>query len=513
MALDYKTYDEAKNGFLWAERWDVLDGNREALNIAHECVDRHPADKEAIRIQFDDGRREVYKYGYLSLKTSQFANMLANLGVQKGDCVAIVLNSSIEFYISMFGTLKRGAVVVPCLPLFGPEAINYRVAKSGAKTVVISQEKVGEINRELVSNIITVETLLDNIQKEDTVYHTSTRPGDLAVMQFSSGTTGVPKAVYYPHSAVALTAVSAKFALGLRDTDNYFCPSSPAWGHGIWYGTVAPLIYGNAIGSYSGKFKVDLFLEALASFRITNISATPMIYRMVSKTENLKDYNLNIRDMSFTGGAIDPETLQFFGEKFGIYPRSFYGSTEVGVAILDFAFDNWKVKPGSLGLPMLGVKVAVLDENDKPVGPGQIGQMAVWRNNDWVKIGDFILIDEDGYYWHKGRSDDIIKSAGYTIGPDEVEGVLQKHPAVEKVAVVGSPDEQRGEIVKAFIVTNQIPNDDLSRNIQDFIKDHLSKHEYPREIEFVNELPETPDGKIKRKELRDLEYRRKGKKL
>lgn len=512
MTLDYKTYEEAVKNFKWSDRWSVFDGNKELFNIAHECIDRHPADKDAIRIQFDDGRREVYKFGQMSKLTSQFANMLENLGINQGDSIAVILNPSLEFYTSMFGAFKRGAVVVSCLPLFGPDAINYRLEKSNAKAVVVSREMSGLIKRELVSNIIIAETLIDSLQKESTEYQISTAANQLAMLQYSSGTTGVPKAVLYPHSAATISAVTGKFVIGLRDSDNYFCPSSPAWGHGIWYGTMAPLIYGNAIGAYSGKFKVDVFLEGLAHFGITNISATPMIYRMLRQADTMKDYNLKIRHLSFTGGAMDSETLRYFYEK-GLPLHTFYGSTEVGVISLDYAFDDWKYKIGSMGKPMIGLKLAAIDENGNPVERGQVGQMAVWRNNDWVTIGDSVSLDEDGYLWHRGRSDDIIKSAGYTIGPDEVEDVLLKHPAVQKVAVVGSPDEQRGEIVKAFIVTDRVPTEELTRAIQDFIKDRLSKHEYPREIEFVDELPETPDGKIKRKELRALEFKRKGKNL
>lgn len=313
-------------------------------------------------------------------------------------------------------------------------------------------------------------------------YATSTNAETLAVVQFSSGTTGSPKPVHYNHIAATLTAVNMKFGVGIREDDNYFCPSSPAWGHGIWYGTVGPLIFGNAIGAYSGKFNVEILLEALEQFQITNMSATPLIYRTMINSEKMDSCNLKLRRMTFTGGALDLDTLGKFQKKMGIAPRSFYGSTEVGVIVLEYAFEDYVPKPGSMGKAMLGIKVGVIDENGAELPPGKIGIMAVWRKDHWFKVGDMACMDEDGYFWYKGRIDDVIISAGYTIGPFEIEEVLEKHPAVVRAAVVGSPDEERGEVVKAFIIPNCPPGDELAREIQEFVKTRLSRHEYPREI-------------------------------
>lgn len=205
------------------------------------------------------------------------------------------------------------------------------------------------------------------------------------------------------------------------------------------------------------------------------------------------------------------EVLTFFKEKLGIEIASTYGNTEVGPIILDYAFDDWKVRMGSAGKPMLGVKVGILDDQGNELPPGKAGEVAVWRKGRWSLIGDSGYFDEDGYFWPKRRSDDVIKSSGYRIGPFEIESVLEKHPAVQRAAVVGSPDKERGEIVKAFIVLNPsyIPNEGLKTEIQGFVKKRLSMHEYPKEIEFITELPETSDGKIKRKELKKMEYERK----
>ena len=513
MRMEYKTYQDFQANFNLSERWEVFDGNRGNLNIAYECVDRHPKEKTAIRIKFNDGRRETYTFGELSRLTSQFANMLERLGVNTGDPVAIVLNPSLEFYVTLFGILKRGAVVVACSPLFGPEAIEYRVTKSNAKMVVTHRDNTGLIKNGLAPHLVIVEELRERIQIEDEHYPTNTSADSLAFLQFSSGTTGLPKAVKYTHRAVTMAAVHVKLGIGLREDDSYYCPASPAWGMGIWYGAIGPLIYGNAMGGYSGKFEPERVLEALEEFEITNLFAAPLVYRRIMDSGKLDNYKLKLRRMTYTGGNLDMDVIQFFQERFGLVIQSCYGSTEVGVILADYAFDDWKVKPGSLGKPLPGRKVAVIDEDGKALPPGETGQVAIWLGDRWVTLGDAAYVDEDGYFWYKSRIDDIIISAGYTIGPIEIENVLEKHPMVREAAAVGSPDKDRGEIVKAFIIPNGKPTEELKQEVQEFVKTRLSKHEYPREIEFVDELPKTPDGKIRRKVLREREYERAGKKL
>jgi len=509
MRLQYNSYEEAKKKFRWSERWDVLDGNQHNLNIAYECVDRHPEDKTAIRLIFDDGRREVHTFGELSLLTSQFANMLEKHGINAGDRVAIILNPSLEYYVSFFGTLKRGAVAVPCYALLGSEGLEYRLRQSNTNMAIIGVEKANLISPKLVSRLIVAEELSSLLKGESEHYKSNTTSETPAVIQFSSGTTGLPKQVLYTHAAISVTAVYTKFWLGLQEDDKYMCTSSPAWGHGIWYGNVAPMIFGNGIGAYSGKFIPEVFLEGLEKFEITNVSAIPRVYRMLMDCGKLDDYKLKLRHLSYTGSAMEVEIAQYFLGKLGLYIHSAYGNTEVGPIVIDYALDGYKPRLGSAGKPMLGIKLAVLDENGIELPPGTVGEVALWQKGTWSRVGDFGYFDEDGYFWPKGRSDDIIKSSGFRIGPFEIESVLEKHPAVKKAAVVGSPDKERGEIVKAFIVTDDEACEELKREIQDFVKAKLSMHEYPREIEFIDKIPETPDGKVKRKELKEREKAKK----
>ena len=510
MPREFKTYEEFRKNYKPSQRWEFFDGNQTSFNIAHECVDRHPKEKTAINIIFDDGHRETYTFGTLSRLTSQFANTMEKLGIKQGDSIALVMNPSLEFYVSLHGILKMGAVVVACSPIFGTEAIEFRVNKSNAKMVIINESRKDLVKPGLVERVITAEELMGLLEKEDEHYETHTSPDTLAFMQFSSGTTGLPRAVQYHHRSVGVVAFRMKFFVGLRDTDNYFCPSSPAWGHGIWYGSVGPLIFGNAIGAYSGRFSAETLLDGLEEFEITNMYATPLIYRRIMETGKLTEYRLKLRRLTYTGGALDIDVIRYFQDKLGLVIQVNYGSTETGGFLSDYAFDDWVPKPGSLGKPLPGAMVGILDENGQELPRGKVGQIAIRykEGGEWTKMGDAGYVDKDGYFWYKNRIDDIIISSGYTIGPIEIENVLLKHPAIKEVAIVGSPDKDRGEIVKAFIITDREKNDALKQDIQDFVKTRLSRHEYPRVIEFVDELPTTPDGKIKRKELKLQEYER-----
>ncbi|MBW1999040.1 MAG: AMP-binding protein, partial [Deltaproteobacteria bacterium] len=370
-----------------------------------------------------------------------------------------------------------------------------------------------ELVEKLNLKFIFSEDLLERLRKQGESYSWATEVNSLCMMQFSSGTTGAPKTVMYRHGAITVAAVVMKFGGGLREDDTYFCPSSPAWGHGIWYGTISPLIFGRAVGTLSGKFDPEKCLEALEEWGVTNMAAISSHYRLIMETGKADKYKIKLRKITYTGEAMTREMVETVHRTWGIYPYCQYGTTEAGPITLDYAgFDDWVIKPGSLGKPMIGgLKVAILDEQDKELPPGKVGQIAVLRGDKWMKIGDSAYVDEDGYFWYVSRIDDVIISSGYTIGPIEVEGALLKHPAVEECAVVGSPDKNRGEIVKAFIKLKEEyqASEDLAKEIQGFVRSRLSKHEYPREIEFIDELPRTPDGKIKRKELKEEEKKKK----
>ena len=513
MVLEYRTYEEAMAKFKWSDRWALVDGSKDRLNIAHECIDRHPPNDVSIRIKFSNGNSDIYTFGELGDYSRRFANYLEDKGIEFGDKIGILLFPSIELYVSMMGTFRMGGIAVICFPLFGPDAINFRLERSGAKAIITSKTMINLLDPDLVNKldlqIIPAEDLLDIIKSQSDEYSWNTDSSTPCMMQFSSGTTGEPKPLVYRHGAVSATAVTMKIGNGLTPDDIYFCPSSPGWGHGIWFGTIAPLTLGKAVGTYSGKFDPEKVLEAIQDWGVTNMAGIASHYRLLIESPKVEQYKVRLKTIVSTGEAMARETIEKIHKIWGIYPNVQYGTTEAGTISMDFAgIKTYVVKPGSLGSPMIGgIKVAIIDENDKEVPPGTIGQVAVWKKDSWFKIGDSAYADQDGYLWYTGRVDDVIISSGYTIGPIEVEGAVNQHPAVEESAVTASPDKARGDVVKAFVVLNSgyEPSETLAEEIKSLVKLKLSKHEYPREIEFVSELPKTPDGKIKRKILRERE--------
>jgi len=505
--LGYRTYEEAIENFTWDQTWELFDGTPQNFNMGHECVDRHVDKGTAIRIKFYDGHREEYTFDQLSKMSSQFAHGLEAMGIQSEDKVAIMLDPSLEYYVSLFGTMKRGAIAVPCYSQFGSEALEYRLKDSGAK-ILVTTEKIAKMAVDWSdTNIITAgPPFQEFIENQPKQYKPKTTAKDVAVYQYTSGTTRkFPEAIKHYHRSIVTLMPAAVFGRGLRFGDRYFCPSNPAWGHGLWHGTLSPLALGIAVGAYSGKFNVEVFLKGLEEFEIDNLGAAPTVYRMMKNSGLVGRFNLKIKKMHYTGEPMDTDTFQFLKETFEVPPHSGYGSTEAGALIYQYAgFKNWVVKPVSLGKPMPGIEIALLDKEGKEVPAGTIGEIAIRRRGEWFRVKDAAVVDEDGYYWHKGRVDDVIISAGWTISPTEVEDVLQKHPSVLEVAVVGVPDKERGQIVKAFIVTKRDPSQKLKEEIQNFIKERLSKHEYPREIEFMKNLPKTEGGKIKKEELKRM---------
>ncbi len=502
---EYKTYEEARKNFTWDKIWALFDGNREQFNIAHECIDRHIGKGTAVRIKFEDGHSEQYTFDEISSLTSQFANALEAENIQFGDRVAIMLEPSLEFYVSLFGTVKRGAVVVPCFTLFGPEALQHRIQDSGAKLLITTEDKTSLVGDVPIHRVITTGSVFNEWIGNQSNKYTRTQEtsgNDVAIIQYSSGTTRkFPEGIDHFHRSVALLAPSAVFAMGLKEGDRFFCPSSPAWGNGLWYGTFTALFLGIAVGSLSGRFKEETLLQALEEFEINNFHAAPTVFRRLIKSGLMDKFNLKINKISFAGEPMDLETFNYLEEKFGVSPCSLYGTTEVGCIIVNYAgFPDWEVKPGSMGKPLPGLDIRVVDKQGNSVPADTIGEIVMNRRGKLFSVKDSAVIDADGYYWHKGRSDDVIISSGWTISPTEVEDTLLKHAEIEEAAVIGVPDKDRGQLVKAVLkVRRERPG--LEQDIKDYVKERLSKHEYPRIIEFMDDLPKTPKGNIKKQEL------------
>ena len=500
-----KSWIDETRDFSWDRLWERFDGNRERMNIAHECIDRHRDRGTAVSIKFADGRAEHYSFAELADDTSRFANWLARQGVKKGDRVAVLLDPSRAFYVAMFGAVKYGAVAVPMFTLFGPDALALRIEDCKPALVIALGRSHALRDRFPGLRVVDADAAFwTALDAEAAQFEPSTAASDLAVFQYTSGTTReLPEAVKHTHRSVVTLMVAALYGVGLEQGDRYFCPSSPAWGHGLWHGTIAPLALGIHIAAYSGKFDPLRVLEALQEFSIDNFSAAPTVFRMIRDSGAIGNYRIALRKLSYTGEPMDLATWDWAAGAFGVEPCSMYGSTEVGVLVVNFpGFPDYRVKRGALGRPVPGMEVEIIDGEGEILPPKQTGEIAVRRKNGWFNVKDRGYRDEDGYIYIEGRSDDVIISAGWTMSALEIENTLLKHPAVAEAAVVAVPDNLRGQVAKAFIVARSAA-DTVADDIRRFMKVQLSQHEYPRHVEFVGELPKTPAGKINRKALRE----------
>jgi acetyl-CoA synthetase len=504
---DYTTYADAHRHFSGAALWELFDGDRESLNIAHECVDRHAATgRLAIRVAHADGRDETVSFGELSRWSARFAHWLAARGVERGDRVAIMLEPSLAFYAALFGAIKRGAIAVPLFTLFGPDGVRLRVADCAPRLLITNREKADTARAGAgVEVIVADEALLASLATYPGEYEARNTPDELAVFQYTSGTTReLPAAVRHTHRAIVVLMVAALYGTGIRPGDRFFCPSSPAWGHGLWHGTLAPLALGVTTGTMAGKFDPVRMLRALEEYKITTLSAAATHFRMIKTSGATARYRHTIRKLSFTGEPMDSTTRAFVEETYRVPACSMYGTTEIGVVLADYpGATDYAVKPGALGKPVPGVRVEVQRPDGSAAAPNEGGEIKVWRRGEWVPTKDRGHVDADGYFFHAGRADDAIISAGWTMSAVEIEDVLLTHPDVSEAAVIGVADGLRGQVVKAFIVSARGGDDDFARELQDFTRARLSQHEYPRRVAFVSQLPKTPAGKVNRKALRD----------
>ncbi|MFY0634013.1 MAG: acyl-CoA synthetase [Vannielia sp.] len=504
---EYTSYADAQAQFSKDALWDLFDGDKARFNIAHECIDRHATgDAVALRVAHADGRDEIISFAELSRRSSQLAHHLVALGVGKGDRVAVMLEPSLPFYCAIFAAMKAGAVAVPMFTLFGPDGIRLRAEDCAPKVFLTNAEKAGEAREGGARGVIVLDAeYLTGLDSLPATFAWDTEGDDLAVLQYTSGTTRLlPAAVRHTHRSLVTLMVAALYATGIRPGDSFFCPSSPAWGHGMWHGTLAPLALGVSTGTYSGKFDAARLLRALSDFRITNLSAAATHYRMMRNSGVAEDFGYAFEKLSFTGEPIDSETAQYIERLFGPKVCSMYGTTEIGVIIANYpGADDLEVRDGAMGKAVPGVEVEVHTTEGTPAAPGEIGELMVKKRDGWFPTKDLGRVDDDGYFYHAGRADDVIISAGWTMSAVEIEDAILAHDAVAECAAIGVPDETRGQVVKAFIVLKGAAREGLEEDIQERVRSKLARHEYPRQIEFVTELPKTPAGKVNRKILRD----------
>lgn len=502
--LEWRDAHQASESFSWEAMWSLFDGDAERINIAHECLDRHPRNEVAARVASDDGTFDMPTFGELSDESSRFAHLLADEGVSPGEPVGVMMDPSRHFYAAIFGILKRGAVAVPLYTLFGPEALRDRIEDCAASCIIVDEARRPVVEAVGTRALVYETHISAKLQKYPAQFEPTTRGDDLAVLQYTSGTTRqLPEAVRHEHRSVVTLARAALFASGIRPGDRFFTPSSPAWGHGLWHGTISPLSLGVPVGAWSGKFNADSLVDAIVHLQITNLSAASTVYRMIVGSGRAQELS-GLEKASYTGEELDPIAFERFRDATGVSLCGIYGTTETGVIIVNFpGFTGHEPRPGALGKPMPGCNVTVLGDDGAPVPVGETGEISVFRRGHWLRSKDLGSIDRDGYFHYSGRADDVIISSGWTISPLEVERTLLTSPEVMEAAVVGAPDTTRGQIVKAYVVPTRPGDDQLVRRLQQLVRDELSPHEYPRVVEFRDELPKTPNGKINRRALRE----------
>lgn len=509
---DFSSYADAQAHCSTQKLWELFDGNRDRMNIAHECIDRHAAsDRTAVVIVKAAGGYQELGFAELAADSSRFAHHLVAQGVQPGDRVAVMLEPSREFYVALFGAMKAGAIAVPLFTLFGLDGVQLRIDDCRPRLLVTNTDKAPLLAGRAEPRVLVADDSWPSLLAPYPArFETHTRADDLAMYQYTSGTTReLPDAVKHTHRALVTLMLAALYGTGIRPGDRFLCPSSPAWGHGLWHGTLAPLALGVTIGSYQGKFSGERLLQALQDQRFNNLSAAATHFRIMRNSGAAGRYRYQLDKVSFTGEPIDSETAAFVEQTFGHPACSMYGTTEIGVCLVNYpGAADFPVKRGSLGKPVPGLRVEVHDADGQPCAPGVTGELKLWRRGEWLPTKDLGRVDEDGVFWHGGRADDVIISAGWTIGAVEVEDAVLKHPDVNEAAAIGVPDGLRGLVVKAFVVSERQGDDTFVREIQDTVRHRLSQHEYPRQVEFVHELPKTPAGKIHRRKLREQEAAR-----
>lgn len=555
LAPNLASYAETRQSFRWDSARALLTGlPGGSINIAFEAVDRHAAgknaDKVAIRWLGEESRRDI-TYRELSELSSQFANVLAALGVQRGERVFLLCERIPELYFAVLGALKAGSVSCALFSAFGPDPIATRMELGDARVLVTTEDQLGKIEKirarlpglkhilvagpiesrqELPAGVKVLDQLMQNAARSFAAVHTS--PEDMALLHFTSGTTGKPKGAVHVHGAVQAHAMTGKLVLDLHDSDIYWCTADPGWVTGISYGIVAPLVNGVTMIVDQADFDLERWYEIVQNEKVTVWYTAPTAIRMMIKAGEAfaRQYRFpDLRLIFSVGEPLNAEAVVWGMKAFGLPIHDTWWQTETG-AIMIANFASEEVRPGSMGLAVPGVEVAIARRKEEGIdlieGADEEGEIAIrtgWPSmfraylneetryaksfsGGYYLTGDLAKRDKDGYFWFVGRSDDVIKSSGHLIGPFEVESAMMEHPAVAEAGVIGKPDEVAGQLVKAFISLRNgyLPTPELKEDIYGFGRKRLGAVA-PREIEFLETLPKTRSGKIMRRLLKARE--------
>jgi acetyl-CoA synthetase len=538
------TYTEVYDSF----RWEVP----QHYNIGVDICDKWAGQPDRLALIYENESGQVEKYTFAELKrlSNRLANGLLANGIGQGDRFGILLPQCPETAISHIAAYKLGAIAIPLFTLFGTDALEYRLSNSEAKGLITDSANLPKI-LEIRQNLPDLEVVIvtrgekaDNvldlgklIEKGSADFRpVKSKADDPALIIYTSGTTGPPKGALHAHRVLLghLPGVEFPHNFFPQEKDFFWTPADWAWIGGLidvlfpsWHHGIPVLAH------RAKKFDPEEAFHLIAKYNIRNAFMPPTALKLMRQVNDPQDrHKFAMRSIGSGGETLGEELLDWGKDVFNLTINEFYGQTEANLVVGNCSVIMNNL-PGSMGKAVPGHTVTVVDDSGQPLPSGTAGEVAIrrpdpvmfleyWKNpeatadkyvGDWCLTGDLAKQDEQGYFWFVGRKDDVITSAGYRIGPAEIEDCIMKHPAVGMVAVVGSPDEVRTEIVKAFIVAKAgiTPSSDLEKEIKTFVKRRLAAHEYPREIEFVDELPMTATGKIMRKDLKALEIKRKSK--
>lgn len=526
-------------------KWDIP----KQYNIGYDVVDKHTKTdkKNKIALYWENAEGETDKFTFLDMKhlTDKFGNALKKIGFKKGDRFLIRLPNLPQFQISFLGGVKIGAIPIPSSVMFRAHEIEYRINDSGSKAIITTSRYVDEVNKikdncPTLKHIIIVDEAYDDQLSYDELMKNSsqnleiepTKKDDMAFFCYTSGTTGEPKGAVHLHRWVPGNDPSVLFWQQGKENDIITHTGDLNWIFPLGNGFLYPWRWGISTFIYDGKFNAKRWFELLEKYEITNLASVPTAYRLLVTIKDAeKNYDLSKLSHCISAGEpLNPEVIKEWKRRFGLDIYDGIGMTEVMVYLSNIKGMN--VRPGSCGRPQPGKICKIVDHDGKTLPMGEPGVLAIkktdpglfkeyWNKpkktiesfkNGWFLTGDVLYQDKDGYFWFSGRDDDLIMASGYRISPFEVESAIISHPDVLEAAVVASPDEIRGVIVKSFVILHdkKKASDKLIKDIQGHCKKVAAPYKYPREIEFVEELPKTQSGKIKRKELREREKKKKG---
>jgi acetyl-CoA synthetase len=542
--MTISNYQDFYDSFTPALIEEKLVGNlKEGFNVCEEICDRWAEDSDRIALNYEGVVREASSHTFAEMqhRAGQFANLLKSKGIGKGDRVACLMPRTPELLVVVLGVLKAGAVYQPLFTAFGAGAIEYRVTQAQTKLLVTDPDNVSKLDS--VNGCPPV--LLFNRDKADSKYaelpdfetelaaqsseFEPVRIGadDPFLQMFTSGTVGKAKGVAVPARALLSFYVYMRYAVGLLPEDSYWNVADPGWAYGLYYAVVGPLLLGNTTHFNENAFTPETTYGMLRKYKITNLAAAPTAYRLLMANDHILDGDdsFNLRLASSAGESLNPEVIGWVERRLGCPVMDHYGQTETGMTACNHhELEQRIVRVGSMGFSMPGHRIVTLDNDLNELGEGEIGELAVdmeksplfffpgytWGEKNpfrgkYYLTGDVVVSHGDGSHSFNGRDDDIITTAGYRVGPSDVESTLLEHEAVAESGVIGKPDLERGAIIKAYVVlkTQYEPSEELAAELKTHVRNRLSTHAFPREIEFLTELPKTPSGKIQRFILRN----------